>query len=218
MQIIVVGCGRMGAELAYRLFSRGHDVGVIDASADALNSLPEDFNGRIFEGDPMNQDVLIRAGIAECDALAAITESDAVNLVVGHVAHTQFNVPHVVTRNYDPINRGLFEAFNLQAVSATGWASQRLEELMYHEEIRTVFSAGNGEVEIYEVIIPEAWQGKTIQELICGSCIPVSLSRGGKAVLPEPEMKIQEDDVLHLSSTLDGIEAVRSRLNVGKEA
>ncbi len=218
MKVIVVGCGRMGAELAYRMCSRGHDVAVIDAKEAALNSLPDDFHGRIFEGDPMAQDVLLRAGIETCDALAAITESDSINLVVGHVAHTQFNVPHVVARNFDPINRFLFEAFNLQVVSATGWGAQRLEELMYHEDIRAVFSAGNGEVEIYEIIIPEAWQGKTVQDLVCGSCIPASLSRGGRAFLPERDTIMQEDDVLHLSSTLDGIEAVRSRLKMAKEA
>lgn len=218
MKVIVVGCGRMGAELAHRMCSRGHDVAVIDSKEAALNSLPEDFRGRIFEGDPMSQDVLTRAGIETCDALAAITESDSVNLVVGHVARTQFNVPHVVARNFDPINRGLFEAFGLQVVSATGWGAQRLEELMYHEDIRAVFSAGNGEVEIYEIVIPEIWQGKTVQDLVCGSCIPVSISRGGKAFLPDLDTVMQEDDVLHLSSTLDGIEAVRSRLKPGKEA
>jgi len=212
MKIIVVGCGRMGAELAYRLFSRGHDVAVIDPDESSLNHLPEDFRGRMYEGDPMDQDVLLRAGIKTCDALAAITESDSINLVVGHVARTFFNVPHVVARNFDPITRAHFEAFNLQVVSATGWGAQRLEELMYHEEIRTVFSAGNGEVEVYEIIIPEAWQGQTIQELVCDSCVPISLARGGRAVLPTMDMKLIEDDVLHVSSTLDGIEAIRARL------
>lgn len=212
MKIIVVGCGRMGAELAYRLFSRGHDVAVIDYDEATLNYLAEDFHGRMFEGDPMDQDVLLRAGIKTCDALAAITESDSVNLVVGHIARTYFNVPHVVARNFDPIYRTQFEAFNLQVVSATGWAAQRLEELMYHEEIRTVFSAGNGEVEVYEIRIPEVWQGSAIQDLVNGDCLPVSLSRGGKAVLPSAEMKLMEDDVLLVSATLDGIETARARL------
>lgn len=216
--MIVVGCGRMGAELAYRMCTRGHDVAVVDNDEAALNSLPDDFRGRIFEGDPMAQDVLERAGISTCDALAAITESDSINLVVGHVARTQFNVPHVVARNFDPINRPLFEAFGLQTVSATGWAAQRLEELMYHEEMRVVFSAGNGEIEIYEVIIPEAWQGKTVDDLVCGNCVPVSLTRGGKAFVPEKATVMMEDDVLHLSSTLDGIESVRRRIRPDKEA
>lgn len=212
MKIIVVGCGRMGAELSYRLFTRGHDVAVIDYDEAGLNYLAEDFHGRMFEGDPMDQDVLLRAGIKTCDALAAITESDSVNLVVGHIARSYFNVPHVVARNFDPIYRIQFEAFNLQVVSATGWAAQRLEELMYHEEIRTVFSAGNGEVEIYEISVPKTWQGASLQELVNGDCLPVSLSRGGKAVLPAHDIKLMEDDVLLISATLDGIETARARL------
>ncbi len=47
-------------------------------------------------------------------------------------------------RNFDP-SRELYELFNFQVISATGWAAQRLEEMIYHGEVRTVFSAGNGE-------------------------------------------------------------------------
>src|SRR5512141_2779623 len=112
MKVIVIGCGRMGSELAYRLFKRGHDVAVIDRKDEAFNHLPSDFEGRLYEGEGLSQDVLERAGIKTCDTLAAVTESDSVNLVAAHMARTDYNVKHVVTRNFDPNYRNLFEAFN----------------------------------------------------------------------------------------------------------
>ena len=58
MKVIVIGCGRMGADLAYRLFKRGHDVAVIDRDDESFNQLPTDFQGRLYEGETLNQDVL----------------------------------------------------------------------------------------------------------------------------------------------------------------
>ncbi len=62
MKVIVIGCGRLGAELAYNLFKRGHDVSVIDNVPASFNNLPADFQGRLNEGEALSQDVLHRAG------------------------------------------------------------------------------------------------------------------------------------------------------------
>ena len=127
---------------------------------------------------------LIRAGIAHCDVLAAVTNNDALNLVVSHIAKTDFHIPTVVARNYDPQVREFFETFDIQVVSSTSWGTQRIEELMYHSEARAVFTAGNGEVEVYELAIPSEWSGKTVGDLIpCEDCKPIAITRAGKAFL-----------------------------------
>ena len=46
MNFVVVGCGRVGAELSYHLFSRGHQVVVVDINKEAFNRLHPDFRGR----------------------------------------------------------------------------------------------------------------------------------------------------------------------------
>ena len=125
---------------------------------------------------------------------------------------------NVVSRNFDPNYRNLFEAFNLQVVSATGWASQRLEELIYHSELRTVFSAGNGEVEFFEVTIPETWQNQKLGKLVSNqNCLSASLTRAGRAFLPTPETILENGDVLVISATLAGIEIVRDKLGLDRE-
>jgi trk system potassium uptake protein TrkA len=213
MRTIVVGCGRLGAELAYRLYLRERDVAVIDNFAAAFHSLPTDFKGRLLEGDAMSQDVLNRAGIQNADALAVVTNSDVLNMVVGHIARVVYHVPRVFARNFDPNMRSLFEAFNLQVISSTTWGAQRLEELIVHPEIHSVFSAGNGEVEVYEFSIPETWNGRKAGELVpCDLCVITAITRGGKAFLPGTDTILHMGDVMHLSTTFEGIEAVRKQL------
>jgi trk system potassium uptake protein TrkA len=218
MNIIVIGCGRVGAELAYRLYQKGHQVTVVDQLDTAFDNLPPDFRGRMVEEEVLNQDVLRRAGIEQADGLAAVTNSDSVNAVVAHVARTAYHVPNVVVRNYDPSWRPLHEAFGLQVVSSASWGAQRLEELLYHAEIRTVFSAGNGEVEIYEFSVPEAWHGRSLQDLLPeGQCLAVALTQAGRAILPSYETLLEAGDVVLLSATATGIEVLRQRLSSVQE-
>ncbi|MGC8782541.1 MAG: NAD-binding protein, partial [Anaerolineae bacterium] len=69
MNVIVVGCGRVGAHLATRLSEKGHRVTVIDVAPTAFENLSTDFRGRTLEGDVLTQDMLHRAGIEQADAL-----------------------------------------------------------------------------------------------------------------------------------------------------
>lgn len=218
MNIVVVGCGRMGSELAYRLYQRGHDVAVVDLNESAFDALPSDFTGRIVEGDAMNSDVLHRAGITDCQALAAVTSSDATNLVIAQIARKKFDITHVVARNFDPRYRKLFEISNLQGVCATNWAAQRLEEMLYHSEVHAVFSAGNGEVQIYELEISPVWNGKGLGELIdCSECLPVAITRAGKSFLPTKIFPLATGDIVHFSATMEGVEVLRAKPGVWEE-
>lgn len=213
MKVLIVGCGRLGAELATRLFQAGHEVSVIDENAEAFAKLPANFEGRLNEGEAINRDILHRSGIEKADTVAVVTDSDVLNAVVGHLARTFYNIRNVVVRNHDPRYRPIQEAFGLQAVSAMSWGAQRIEELLYDADVRAVFSAGNGEVEVYEVAIPDPWSGRTIGDLTsASSCIPVSVTRAGRAVLPSPNMVLETGDVLHVSATLEGVEELRRRM------
>lgn len=214
MNIVVVGCGRLGAELAYRLFKQGHRVTVIDYSENAFNNLPSDFRGRTIIGEALNQNILLRAGIEHTDGLAAVTNSDTVNAVVAHAARTAFGLSNIVVRNFDPHWRPLFEAYNLHVVSSTSWGAQRLEEMLYHAEVRTVFSAGNGEVEIYELKIPAALSHQPVSSLLNpdGEYRLVGLTRAGKAILPDPETVMETDDILLVSATITGIQSLRAQI------
>ena len=82
MNIIVVGCGRVGSQLASYLDEVGHDVVVVDRDAENFEALSNRFHGFTVEGVPIDQDVLRRAGIENCDAVAAVSHNDNMNIMV----------------------------------------------------------------------------------------------------------------------------------------
>jgi trk system potassium uptake protein TrkA len=85
---------------------------------------------------------------------------------------------------------------------------------MYHSEARTVFSAGNGEVEVYELAISKEWDGKAINALIpCDDCRPIAITRAGKAFLANKDTVLQDGDLLSVAATFDGIEETRKVLH-----
>jgi trk system potassium uptake protein TrkA len=216
MNVIVIGCGRFGAELASRLHQKGHQVAIVDQTAAAFDNLDPDFRGRVIEGDVLSQDMLRRAGIEQADGVAAVTNSDTLNGVVGHIARTVFHVPNVVVRNYDPAWRPMYEAFGLQVVSSTSWGSQRVEDMLFRPDVRSVFSAGNGEIEIYEFLVPERWNGRQIGDLLPDlPCGIVALTRAGRAFVPDCDVILEADDVVYFSTTLEGVQMLHRLFEEG---
>ena len=218
MYVIVVGCGRVGSELAMSLSKRGHDVTVIDHVGSSFSHLDPAWRGRTIEAEAMAEGVLKRAGVEQADALASVTNSDAVNAVVAHVARTVYKVQSVVSRNYDPRWRPLHEAMGLRTVSSTAWGAQRVEELLESRRMRPVFSAGNGEVELYELDVPASWDRKPLAELVRGvECSIVSVTHGGRATMPGAATTLRAGDLLHVGASLEGATVLRRRL-YGKDA
>ncbi|GAB4498066.1 MAG: potassium uptake protein TrkA [Anaerolineales bacterium] len=221
MNFIVIGCGRFGAELAYRLFTNGHQVAVVDSNPKAFNRLHPDFRGRTVEGDSLSADTLSRASADKANGVAVVTNSDTMNAVIGHTVRVHYpNVQQVIVRNYDPAMREMLEAFGLQLVSSTAWGAERVQELMIDPSFRAVFSAGNGEVEMYEMYISDKWDGMTVSDLLagCTEIVCSALTRAGRAELPASNMKLKKGDVLTVSATLEGVRALRAKLQEGKEA
>ncbi len=220
MNFIIVGCGRVGADLSYRLFKAGHQIAVVDSNREAFNRLPPEFRGRTLEGEGLAESVLERAGIREAHGLAAVTNSDTLNAVVAHTARVIYGVPIVVARNYDPELRSLIEAFGLQTVSSTYWGAQRIEELLTNPSQKTVYSAGNGEVEVYELIVPDGWAGHPLGELLDSPAqvYPVAVTRAGRSFLPDTSIVLEAGDVVHVSSTFEGIGSLYARLSKKGEA
>jgi trk system potassium uptake protein TrkA len=222
MKFIVIGCGRVGAQLAYRLYQQKYKVVVVDSNRNSFNRLPADFHGRTVEGEALSADTFTRAGVATAEGVAVVTNSDTMNAVIGHAIRSHYpDVKRILVRNYDPAMREMLEAFGLQVVSSTAWGAERLQELLIDASFRAVFSAGNGEVEVYEMHVPAVWSGIPLSSLLenCSNTIVVAaLTRAGRAQLPSLDTKLEGGDILTVSATLEGVTALNARLNARKEA
>jgi trk system potassium uptake protein TrkA len=83
--IIIIGCGRVGSQLASRLSQSDNNVTVIDRDIRAFSNLGQDFNGATIQGVGFDEDVLIEAGVRTCDAVAAVTQLENTNLMIAEV-------------------------------------------------------------------------------------------------------------------------------------
>lgn len=119
MNIIIIGCGKVGSKFAQVLSDDGHDVVIVDNSKNAFKSLKHDFNGLTVAGVPIDQDVLKQAGIENADAFAAVTPDDNVNIMACQVAKEIFKVPRVIARIYNPEREHVFHQFGLDTICPT---------------------------------------------------------------------------------------------------
>ena len=129
MKIIVIGCGRLGVELACRLNKAGADLAIVDNIAASFRIYLQILKDSRSKGKPQSGCVL-RAGIDKADGLAAVTNCDPLNAVIAHIAKVVYNVPHIVVRNFDPAMASIHETFHHQLVSSTSWGAQRIEEML----------------------------------------------------------------------------------------
>jgi trk system potassium uptake protein TrkA len=214
MKVLIVGCGRLGSELAHLLYQHGNEVSIIDLEESAFEILKPGFKGHLVTGDACSQDVLKRAGIETADAVAAVTSSDSVNLVIGRAAKEFFNIKNVVARNFEPKVSEIFHLFNLEIISGTSWGASRLEEMILNEQFKVIYSFGDGAVDYYQVIVPENWVGKKVQdlELKPGEAILASITRSGRSFIPSMDDELEADDHLNFSATHTGIESLRNKL------
>ncbi len=119
MNILIIGCGMVGVELADTLSKRGHDISVIDRDENSFDMLPDDFSGFTTLGVPIDRDVLKRAGIESCDALCAVTGSDNMNIMAAQVAAEMFGVKKVFARVRDISKSRICEQLGIHIVCPT---------------------------------------------------------------------------------------------------
>ncbi len=135
MKVVIMGCGRVGAELASALDREGYQVTVLDINPDSLRRLPPDFRGRKAVGNGIDQDVLRKIGVGEVDAFVAVTQGDNRNVMAAQIAKHVFGVPRVVCRIYDPIREQIYHELGLETISPTKVGARLLREALEREPV-----------------------------------------------------------------------------------
>lgn len=133
MNIVVVGCGRMGALLAGNLAAKGHTVTIVDPEPSAFSRLPAGFPGRTVVGSGSDMDVQRRAGVEHADAFVACTPGDNRNIAASQIAHGVFHVPKVVARINDPLRGEIFRDLGLQTVCPTLVGAELVREALLRD-------------------------------------------------------------------------------------
>lgn len=130
MKVIIMGCGRVGAQLAAMLDSEGHQVTIMDVNPAAFRRLPQDFKGNPMVGNGIDEDTQIRAGIKEADAFVAVSQGDNRNVMATQIAKYIFSVPKVICRIYDPVREEMYRNLGLETISPTIVGARLLQEAL----------------------------------------------------------------------------------------
>ena len=220
MHVVVVGCGRVGSELALSLERNGHTVAVIDKNADAFRKrLPEDFGGQKVVGFGFDRDHLIEAGIERADAVAAVTSGDNSNILTARIARENFSIDRVVARIYDPRRALIYQRLGISTVATVSWTTdQVMRRLLPAEEQPHEWVDPSGKVCLLDYPIPATWAGKKLAPLSePGVFWLVAITRMGAAQVSTPSAMGQDGDILHFAADVSALDTLRDRLQHGEE-
>jgi trk system potassium uptake protein TrkA len=132
--VIIMGCGRLGAELAMMLERDGHDISILDIDKFAFDHLSPDFKGRKILGDGTDQDTLRRAGAERADAFIAATRGDNRNALAAQIAQHVFNIARVSSVIFDPMREEVYRGLGLRTINPTKLEAELLRELIEQED------------------------------------------------------------------------------------
>lgn len=164
MNVLVIGCGEVGCALCNKLSAEGYDVSVVNNNQEQFSNLSPDFSGYTTLGVAIDQDILRRAGIENCDALVAVTPDDNTNLMAAQLAKEFFNVPRVFTRVNDPRKNDIFREFGLETICPTNLTVSTICSALQGEGSSGV-NVGNHTILMYELDISKDFVGKRVSEI-----------------------------------------------------
>jgi trk system potassium uptake protein TrkA len=128
MKVVIMGCGRVGAQLSGLLYLDKHEVTILDTDAYSFRRLPPGFGGTALIGDGTDEEALRKAGIETASAFVAVTQGDNRNIMAAQIAKHIFNVPRVLCRIYDPLRKEIYSSLGLETFTPTIIFAQMLRD------------------------------------------------------------------------------------------
>lgn len=194
MNITIVGCGRVGSQLAVLLSQEGHNVTVIDKSSDSFKRLGGTFNGVTAVGNAFDEKLLRELNIEKQDAFVSVTSGDNTNLMASQIAKKMFNVPRVIARVYDPQRADIYKKFDLDIISGTVLVAAMIRDKIIENRF-TGYLVETGELGVIEIIADKSLEGRRVSDLnIPDEFSVVVIERNKKVIITETFTKIERDD------------------------
>jgi trk system potassium uptake protein TrkA len=134
MNVVILGCGRVGSTFARLMYRDGHNVTIIDLQSEAFRRLGTKFRGNRIVGNGIDEDVLKRAGIESAQVFIAVTQGDNRNIMAAQIAQHVFHVPKVIARIYDPVRADRYRQLGIVTLCTTTIASGLLRDFVNTDE------------------------------------------------------------------------------------
>lgn len=218
MFVLIAGGGRTGARLANLLLNQNYRVRLIENRRELLARLHQELPTEvIYEGNPVDPDVLEAAGIREVHAVAAVTANDSANLAICFLSKTMFEVPRTIARVNNPNNAWLFnEKFHVdESVNAADVLAHLIEEEMSLGDMMTLFKIRRGHYSVVEEKVPAGAKviGIPLKDMdLARHCVIAAIIRDGKMTLPRGDSTLQEDDEIIAVASPEGAQRLADLL------
>lgn len=196
MQVVIIGCGKVGSRFAQMLSKEGNDVAIISNDANSFKNLDPDFDGVTITGVPIDQDVLKMAGIEATDILVAVTEDDNINIMVCQLAKEIFKVPKVIARIYNPAREHIFHEFGLETICPTDITVNFLRASMESGDDISTHVIGDTSFVFRHVKLENGYIGRKIEQLKIKEGMIFGVFRKGEFIFANRAGKLVKDDVL----------------------
>jgi trk system potassium uptake protein TrkA len=214
MYVIIVGCGRVGSELAKLLSNEGHNVVVIDRSRFSFERLGGTFNGLTMVGNGFDQGLLRQAGVEKADAFCAVTNGDNTNLICAQVAKKIFKVPKVIARVYDPQRAYIYTALGLNIISGTTLFASMIRDKIIESQFSS-YLIETKDLGVIEIEAKKNLIGKNIQSInIPGEFLVVAIRRLDGVIIPEPQTVLKAKDILMGVVKVASLKKIKDRFSL----
>ncbi len=205
MYVLIGGAGLMGLRLAKQLMEMGHTVAVIDTDPLACHYAREKVGVMAFEGSAVSTTVLVEAGIAKADAVAATLRSDALNLALVMLSK-HYGVHHIVVRMRDS---DFAEPYRLAGathlINTIDLAVTRMANALEYPEVESMMHFEQGQVEVLKLPIPGNCYvaGRTVAQVAQDHRFPAGSLIIGYQPHPQEDLMIPNGQtVLEQGSTI----------------
>ncbi len=213
MHVVVVGCGRVGSELALTLEQAGHSVAVVDRDAKAFARLHPGYKGTTVTGVGFDRDTLIEAGVERAQAFAAVTYGDNSNILCARIAHETFEIPNVVARIKDPRRALIFQRLGIPTVATVAWTTDQMMRRLLPDGAAHEWLDPAGKVCLVERALPTTRVGKRLDDLNEPGRFTISaVGRFGETMIAAPDMIGQQGDILYVTCKVDAVDELQQRL------
>ncbi len=216
MNIIVIGCGKIGLSLVKQLTAEGHVVTVVDKNAERLKIALSNLDVMSYVGEGTSSTTLREAGIEDADLVVAVMDSDEMNLLCCVIAQKVGEHCKTIARVRNPIYNseieflkselGISMIFNPEMTAADEIA--RIFNFPYATKI-DVFSNRQVEMVHFRIKLDSKLTKLHLVDirakynckvLIC------TVTRGDKTVIPGGDFVLEEGDLV-------GIVGARQEIN-----
>ncbi|MCM8791852.1 MAG: TrkA family potassium uptake protein [Candidatus Omnitrophica bacterium] len=214
MYIIIVGCGRVGAELAKLLSQEGHNVVVIDKNPQAFLRLGSKFGGQTLVGNGFDLELLREAGIEHAEAFCALTNGDNTNLVSAQVAKKIFNVPKVIARVYDPSRAHIYHLLGLDIISGTLLFASMIRDKIIESRFSS-YLIESKEVGVLEIEVNDTLKGKKVSEVnITGEFMIVAIKKMEGVILPQQDTLLEKGNIILGLVKTESLKKIKEKLQL----